>query len=83
MRKANIIDYLKRELVKGKEYIVKDGDIVSKEFVLNNIKKDYIKSIEDGSIDMTLSYSEYEEYHLAKAVKVDDILNCLVNKYGI
>lgn len=83
MKRYNISRKLYEELVKGNEYVLKNGSVVDKDCLLKRIKKEYINGVRDGSIDMTLSYQEYVEYQLNKATKCEDILKLLKNKYGI
>lgn len=83
MRKFNISRKLYDEIKKGNLYILDNGNSASEEEVLNLIKKRYISAIEDGSVDMSLSYKDFEEYNLRSYARCDDILKILRNKFGI
>lgn len=83
MKLVNIVRILNSEILKGNEYISKSGNICSKEQMLKEVKKEYLKKVDNGSLDMSVSLSDYLEYEYNRGIKCVDVIKLLSNKYGI
>jgi hypothetical protein len=83
MKLVNIIRILNNEINKGNDFISKNGNICSKEQMLKEVKKDYLRKVDNGSLDMTVSLSDYISKECDNFIKCVDVISLLSDNYGI
>lgn len=70
----NIIKTLKKQVESGKDIVMKDGNIISKEDVRKAAMKNYLTGVKAGEIPTTKSFDDYFAEANDACVTVKDVI---------
>lgn len=70
----NIVKVLNKQKENGKEIILADGNIISKDEIRKANMKVYLAGIKSGEIDPETSLADYSSDHGDDYVSIDDVL---------
>lgn len=70
----NIVKVLNKQKENGKEIILADGNIISKDEIRKANMKIYLAGIKSGEIDPEISLADYSRDHGDDYVSIDDVL---------
>lgn len=81
-KRTNIIRILNAEVIKGNNFITKNGNVVSVAMTENYIKEAFIRDLRNDVIPMTYNYEDYKASYMENYIPVDAVLKVL-NDLGI
>lgn len=70
----NIVKMLNKQKEAGKEIVMPDGNIISKDDIYKANMKAYLAGIKSGEIDANTSLADYGKEHEGDYVSVDDVI---------
>lgn len=76
----NIVKLLKKQKENGKEIVMANGDIISKDEISKSNLKSYLAGIKDGSIKPDVSLAAYSEENSNDQVSVDELIDFIEGK---
>lgn len=70
----NIVKQLQKQKEAGKEIVLADGNIISKDEIEKANLKSYLAGVKSGVIDPSVSLVEYAKSHDNDYVTIDDVI---------
>lgn len=70
----NLVKLLRKQKENGKEIIMPDGNIISKNDIEKSNMKSYLAGIKDGSISPTTSLQQYSEENGNDFATIDEVI---------
>lgn len=70
----NIVKMLNKQKETGKEIVMADGNIISKDEIQKANMKAYIAGIKSGEIPADTSLADYSKEHESDHVSIDDVI---------
>lgn len=70
----NIVKVLNKQKEAGKEIVLADGNIISKDEIQKTNMKSYLAGIKSGEIAPDTSLADYSKEHEGDYVSIDDVI---------
>lgn len=73
----NVIKMLNKQIEAGKDIVMSDGNIISKEEIRKAMLKKYLAGVKAGEIDTTVSFEAYLKENSGDYVTVQDVIDVI------
>ena len=71
----NVVKLLKKQIEAGKDVVMTDGNIISKEEIRKAMLKKYLTGVKAGEIATTVSFEAYLAENSGEYVSVQEVIN--------
>lgn len=78
-KRTNILRIIENEITKGNNYVVENGNFVNADMLEKEIKADFVRALNTGSLDISISFEKYKKDKLEGMKNASDLINHINN----
>lgn len=76
----NLIKAMEKEIEKGNNLVLSNGNIVSEDYMMKSLEKEYLKRARAGELDVKkTSFEEFASEELANTMETQEVITFLHN----
>lgn len=76
----NLIKSIEKEIEKGNTLVLRNGNVVSEDYMINSLEKEYVKRARTGEVDVKkTTFEDFASEEMSNTMEAQEVINFLSN----